>query len=179
MAQIARAYGFPVYINVGLTDAKLPDAQAGAEKAATLLMGTLAGADTFGHCGICGTDHAGSLLWLAFDNELMHDVRRMTQSFVVDEEHLAAGVIDAVGPAGNFLAEEHTVRHFREAMWLPSSAWARQPYDLWQTDGATSFADRLHSRVADILASHQPPSLDETLPREIDRIVALAERELG
>jgi len=177
MAQIARAYGFPAYVNVGLTDAKVPDAQAGAEKAATLLMGTLAGADTFGHCGICGTDHAGSLLWLAFDNELMHYVRRMTQGFAVDDEHLAAGVIDAVGPAGNFLAEEHTVRHFREAIWLPSSAWTRQPYDLWQGDGATSFADRLHSQVGDILKTHESKPLDNALVREIDRIVEHAGKE--
>jgi len=101
MVQIAHSYGFPVYINVGLTDAKLPDAQAGAEKAVTLLLGVLAGADTFGHCGICGTDHAGSLLWLAFDDELMSYVKRIARGFAVDAEHLATDVIHSVGPAGN------------------------------------------------------------------------------
>ncbi len=178
MVQIARSYGFPVYINVGLTDAKLPDAQAGMEKAATLLLGVLAGADTFGHCGICGTDHAGSLLWLAFDDELMSYVKRIARGFAVDNEHLATDVIHSVGPAGNFLAEEHTVRHFREEMWLPTPVWTRQPYDLWHNEGATSFADRLRGHVNGILASHQPPPLDESLSREIDRIVAAAKREL-
>jgi trimethylamine--corrinoid protein Co-methyltransferase len=179
MVQIARSYGFPVYVNVGLTDAKLPDAQAGMEKAATLLLGVLAEADTFGHCGICGTDHAGSLLWLAFDDELMSYIKRIARGFTVDDEHLATGVIHSVGPAGNFLAEEHTVRHFREELWLPRPIWTRQPYDLWQNEGATSFADRLRTRVTDILATHQPQPLDESLSREIDRIVASAERELG
>ncbi len=179
MTQIAHSYGFPVYINVGLTDAKFPDAQAGMEKAATLLLGVLAGADTFGHCGICGTDHAGSLLWLAFDNELMSYVKRIARGFTVDAEHLATDVIHSVGPAGNFLAEEHTVRHFREEMWLPTSVWTRQPYDLWQSEGATSFADRLRGRVRDIVATHQPLPLDESLSREIDRIIAAAKRELG
>ncbi len=179
MVQIARSYGFPTYINVGLTDAKLPDAQAGMEKAATLLLGVLAGADTFGHCGICGTDHAGSLLWLAFDDELMSYVKRIARGFAVDAEHLATDVIHSVGPAGNFLAEEHTVKHFREELWLPNAAWTRQPYDLWQSEGATSFADRLRGRVSDILATHRPPPLDDALSREIDRIVASAKRELG
>jgi trimethylamine--corrinoid protein Co-methyltransferase len=179
MTQIARSYGLPVYINVGLTDAKLPDAQAGMEKAATLLPGVLAGADTFGHCGICGTDHAGSLLWLAFDDELMSYVKRMARGFAVDAEHLATEVIHSVGPAGNFLAEEHTVRHFRAEMWLPMSVWTRQPYDLWQSEGATSFADRLRGRVRDILTTHQPPALEESLSREIDRIVAAAKHELA
>jgi len=179
MVQIARSYGFPVYINVGLTDAKLPDAQAGMEKAATLLLGVLAGADTFGHCGICGTDHAGSLLWLAFDDELMSYLERIAQGFAVDTQHLAAEVIHAVGPAGNFLAEEHTVRHFREELWLPNAAWTRRPYDLWQSEGATSFAHRLRTHVTDVLTTHQSLPLDEGLAREIDRIAASAQRELG
>lgn len=179
MVQIAHSYGFPVYVNVGLTDAKLPDAQAGMEKAATLLLGMLAGADTFGHCGICGTDHAGSLLWLAFDDELMSYTKRIARGFAVDDEHLATDVIHSVGPAGNFLAEEHTVKHFREELWLPRPVWTRQPYDPWQTEGATSFADRLRTRVTDILASHEPQPLDEPLSQEIDRIVASAQRELG
>lgn len=179
MIQIARSYGLPVYVNVNLTDAKLPDAQAGMEKAATLLLGTLAGADTFGHCGICGTDHAGSLLWLAFDDELMSYTKRIARGFAVDAEHLATEVIHSVGPAGNFLAEDHTVRHFREELWLPGSVWTRQSYDLWQSGGATSFADRLRDRVTNILATHQPAQLDESLLREIDRIVAAAQRELG
>jgi trimethylamine--corrinoid protein Co-methyltransferase len=178
MVQIAHSYGLPAYINVGLTDAKLPDAQAGMEKAATLLLGVLAGADTFGHCGICGTDHAGSLLWLAFDDELMSYIKRITRGFTVDAEHLATDVILSVGPAGNFLAEEHTVRHFREEMWLPTSVWTRQPYDLWQSEDATSFADRLGGHVNDILVTHLPQPLDEALSREIDRIVASAKREL-
>jgi len=171
MTQIARSYGFPVYVNVGLTDAKLPDAQAGAEKASTLLMGALAGADMFGHCGICGTDHAGSLLWLAFDDEVMSYVKRIARGFAVDDEHLATDVVNAVGPAGNFLAEEHTVRHFRDAIWLPSPVWTRQSYDLWKADGSTSFADRLLARVEDLLRSHRVPPLDDGMVREIDRVV--------
>jgi trimethylamine--corrinoid protein Co-methyltransferase len=179
MVQIARSYGLPVYINVGLTDAKLPDAQAGAEKAATLLLGVLAGADTFGHAGICGTDHAGSLLWLAFDDEVMSYLKRMRRGFVVDRDHLATGVVHAVGPAGNFLAEEHTVRYFRDEMWLPGPAWTRQTYDLWHSGGGTSFADRLRGRVQDILAAHRSAPLEAALAREIDRIVASAQRAIA
>lgn len=179
MAQIAHFYGFPVYINVGLTDAKVPDAQAGMEKAGTMLLGVLAGADTFGHCGICGTDHAGSLLWLAFDNELMNYIKRIARGFEVNTETLATDVIKSVGPAGNFLAEPHTVEHFRKELWLPGQIWTRQSYDAWQAQGAASFADRLAEHVSSILTAHTPQPLDEALSREIDRIVKSAGHELG
>jgi len=149
------------------------------EKAGTMLLGVLAGADTFGHCGICGTDHAGSLLWLAFDNELMNYIKRIARGFEVDAETLAADVVKSVGPAGNFLAEPHTVEHFRKELWLPGQIWTRQRYDAWQTQGAASFADRLDEHVSSILKTHTPQPLDEAMSREIDHIVKSAEHELG
>ncbi len=90
MVQMGRFYGFPVYVNTNLTDAKLLDVQAGTEKAATLLLAALAGADMFGHAGICGADHAGSLAWLMADNEVMAYVKRV-----------AAGVRGDAGVAGH------------------------------------------------------------------------------
>jgi len=179
MTQIAHFYGFPVYINVGLTDAKVPDAQAGIEKANSMLLGVLAGADTFGHCGICGTDHAGSLLWLAFDNELMNYIKRIAGGFEVNAETLATDIVKLVGPAGNFLAEPHTVEHFRRELWLPSQLWTRESFDGWQSQGCSSFAERLTEHVNSILTTHMPQPLDDALSEEIDRIVKHAKHELG
>jgi trimethylamine--corrinoid protein Co-methyltransferase len=48
MTEMGKHYGLPVYINVGLTDSKTADAQAGLEIGASLLAGALAGADIFG-----------------------------------------------------------------------------------------------------------------------------------
>jgi trimethylamine--corrinoid protein Co-methyltransferase len=178
MVQMARHYGFPVYINVGLTDAKVPDVQAGIEKGTSMLLGALAGADTFGHCGICGTDHAASLVWLYIDNELMEYVERIVCGFQVDAETVAADVINKVGPGGNFLAEQHTVEHFRKELWLPGLAWTRQSWDIWQDEGASSMADRARDEVSRILATHKPEPIDEALAKEVDRIVESAKREL-
>ena len=58
MTQMGKSYGLPVYINVGLTDSKRPDAQAGLEAGVTLALGAAAGADVFGHMGISGVDQA-------------------------------------------------------------------------------------------------------------------------
>lgn len=178
MVQMARFYSLPAYVNVGLTDAKMLDAQCGIEKASSMLLGLLAGADTFGHCGICGTDHGASLEWLYADNELAAYVQRIAQGFDIDAEKLATEVINRTGPGGNFLAEEHTVRHFRDELWLPGSAWARQSWDGWETEGCTSMAERAHEQVQTILASHEVEPLDEKLAAEIDRIVQRAQREL-
>jgi len=179
MVQMARYYGLPVYVNVGLTDAKVPDAQAGAEKGTSLLLAALAGADTFGHCGICGTDHAGSLVWLCLDDELMEYVKRIARGFAVDAEKLAAEVIHQVGPGGNFLADEHTVRHFRKELWPAGPVWTRQSWDGWADSGKSSMGDRIREQVKQILSNHEPEPLEAGLAKEVDAIVKAAERELG
>ena len=179
MVQIARFYGFPAYINVGLTDAKVPDAQAGTEKGTSMLLGALAGANMFGHCGICGTDHGGSLIWLMMDSELMAYVKRIVRGFEVNDETLATGVINAVGPKGNFLAEEHTAKHFRNELWLSGPAWTRQSWDGWENEGSKSMAERIADEVDNILTTHKPEPIDEDLAKEVDRIVESAKRELG
>ncbi|MFH1070857.1 MAG: trimethylamine methyltransferase family protein, partial [Candidatus Glassbacteria bacterium] len=71
MTQLGKFYGLPVYINVGLTDAKRPDAQAGLEAGITLALGAAAGADIFGHMGICGVDQASSLDMLVLQAEVI------------------------------------------------------------------------------------------------------------
>jgi trimethylamine--corrinoid protein Co-methyltransferase len=178
MTQIGKSYGFPVYINVNLTDAKLLDAQAGMEKMGSLISGMLAGADLFGHAGIVGTDHGGSLLWLVMDDEAMAYARRVYRGFEVDGEALAAEVIAEVGPGGNYLSHEHTVRHFRKELWFPDAVWQRAPYDIWVAAGGTSVADRALKRQRDLLEKHQPEPLDPKLAQEVDRIVEAARREL-
>jgi len=179
MIQMAKRYGFPVYINVGLTDAKALDAQAGMEKAGGMILGMLAGADTFGHCGICGTDHAASLEWLYADNELAAYARRIARGLAVTDATLATDVVQAVGPGGNFLAEEHTVRHFREEMWLAGPAWTRQSWDDWDDGPGRSMADRIDEQVAQTLSRHEPTPLMPALADEVDAIVDAARRELG
>lgn len=179
MVQMGRFYGFPVYINVGLTDAKTLDAQAGIEKGNTLLLGVLAGAELFGHAGICGTDHGASLEWLVADDEAMAYVKRIARGFEVTPQTLAADVVKAVGPGGNFLAEAHTVANYRRELWTPNAVWTRQTWPAWEAGGCHTWGDRARQRAREILAKHQVEPLEAALAGELDRIVACAQRELS
>jgi len=178
MAQIGKSYGLPVYVNVNLTDAKTLDAQAGMEKIGSMLLGMLAGADLLGHAGIVGTDHGGSLSWLVVDHEACAYVRRILRGFDIDEDRLAYPVIAGVGPGGNYLSLEHTVRHFRKELWIPGALWERDSYDAWNERGGQTIEQRAAARVDQILAAPPPPPLDAALEREIERIVEAARREL-
>ena len=178
MIEIGKHYGLPVYVNVNLSDSKSLDAQAGMEKMGTLVPAILAGADLFGHAGILGQDHGGSLLWLVIDNEAMDFAKRLLQGFQVDEEKLAASVIADIGPGGNYLTHLHTRSHFRLEQWFPSDLWTRQTYEAWEAGGAQTIADRTIAKVDHILEHHHPEPIDHLLAQEIDRIVEVARHEL-
>jgi len=178
LTQLGKRYGLPVYINVGLTDSKVPDAQAGLEAGITLAAGALAGADIFGHMGICGVDQASSLDTLMVQHEIMGYVERMLRGFEVNDETLALDAIAEVGPGGTFMDHEHTARHFREEIWFPRLL-DRQFYDPWVASGRLSMAERGRAEKERLLREHTVEPLPDDLDREFTRITEAARRNLG
>ena len=174
---MGKHYKLPVYINVGLTDSKVPDAQAGMEAGITLVCGALAGADIFGHMGICGVDQATSLDMLLMQHEVIGYVERLMGGIEFSEECLGLEVIEAVGPGGTFMDQEHTALHFRKELWFPRLL-DRQFYDAWMSSGSKTMAQRCREEKERLLREHQPIPLPEAVDREIERILAAARSEL-
>ncbi|MEA2062800.1 MAG: trimethylamine methyltransferase family protein [Gemmatimonadota bacterium] len=177
MTQIGKRYGLPVYINVGLTDSKRPDAQAGLEAGVTLALGASAGADVFGHMGISGVDQASSLDMLVLQCEVISYVESLCRRIDFSDEALGIGIIEEVGPGGNFIDTMHTVEHFRRELWFPKLL-DREYYQAWLDNGGCSLEDRCLERKEKILAEHEPEPVSPDLERALDEIVAAAKREL-
>lgn len=178
MTQMGKHYGLPVYINVGLTDSKVPDAQAGLEAGMTLLTGVLSGADIFGHLGIAGVDQASSLTMLLMQHEIIGYVERIVQGFEVTDETLGLDVVREVGHDGTFLDTMHTFRHFRQELWFPKLL-DRQYWSTWLDEGATSMVERCAARRDQLLRDHWPEPLAPELERELTAILASARRHLA
>ena len=179
MTQMGKHYGLPVYINVGLTDSKTVDAQAGLEAGVTLAMGALAGADIFGHLGICGVDQASSPLHLVWQHEVIAYVERILAGIQLDDDTLGIDVIRNVAHRANtYLAEEHTVRHFRGELWFPQLL-DRDFFQAWADAGRPSTLDRCRDMKEELLRSYEPVPLPADVDREVTRIVDAARRHLG
>jgi trimethylamine--corrinoid protein Co-methyltransferase len=103
-------------------------------------------------------------------------VKHIVRGIKVDEESLALDVIHNVGPGGNFLAEEHTLKHFREEFWFPKLI-NRQNYEKWMENGSTSLADRVNKKVLNILQDYQPTPLADDVLEELGEIINKADRE--
>jgi trimethylamine--corrinoid protein Co-methyltransferase len=167
-AQMARYYGLPCRGVGATTEAKTEDLQAGLERAATLLQAVLAGVNFITCGGTLDSSMIESDPLLLLDDELCGAALRVARGITVDEETLALDVIRQVvhtGP-GNYLADRHTLRHFRQEHFIPRFL-AREPYDAWVEAGSRSALDRARDRVRDILAHHRPTQLDPAVEQEL------------
>jgi len=177
MAQIGKSYGLPVYINVGLTDSKIPDAQAGLECGSTLSLGTATGADIFGHFGISGVDQASSLDMLVMQTEVISYVESLNRELNFNDDLFGLDVLNEVGPKGNFLDKAHTRKHFRKELWFPKLL-DRDIYDHWREKGSLSMERRCYERKEEILSTYEPVPIENDIMLDLEKIVDDAKENL-
>jgi trimethylamine--corrinoid protein Co-methyltransferase len=168
-AQMARYYGLPCVAIAG-TDSKVPDAQAGAEKAFLLTTMALAGANLIHGCtsqmnGMMLASAAQCLM----DDDVMGMVRRMISGVQVDKESLALDVIQEVVLGDeNYLVHPHTVARCR--LLFEPLVFTRHRMQDWLRRGGLS-AQEVAGRLAKkILAEHFPSPLSREQVTEIERI---------
>jgi trimethylamine--corrinoid protein Co-methyltransferase len=166
-AQLARYYGLPCRSVGGTTDAKLEDAQAGAERMATLLPAVLAGVDFITCAGTLDSTMLESDSLLILDDELCGAALRLAQGIQVSDETLALDLIHKVNYRGHYLAEPHTARNFRREHFVPRLL-VREPYDSWEKAGSRSALELARERARQILAEHQPRQVDPVVEKELD-----------
>ena len=75
------------------------------------------------------------------DAEFVRMFKRTEKEVMVDEDALALSVIKAVGPAGNYLSQRHTLAHMRDEI-STTALIDRQMREKWQKDGAKEMCIR-------------------------------------
>ena len=170
-AQLARHYGLPSRGGGALTDANYPDAQAGFESMLSLLTTVTSGVNFVLHAaGIVSSYLAFSYEKFVLDDEMCGMMRRYRRGITVTPDALASDLIARVGPGGNYMMEDHTVRRCRTESWQPAVA-SRVDLASWQEGGRPDVVARAHQRWQQLLAEHQDPPLDEVTARQLQAFV--------
>ena len=165
ITQMAHYYRLPCYITVGTTDSKLPDAQAAHESATTAMLAALAGGN-FIHEAFGMLDGALTVSYAQYviDNDIVGSCLRTLRGIEVNDDTLAYDVIKKVGPGGNYLSEEHTIRYMRTESYYPRAS-DRQQYQRWIDAGSKDSWKRAEEVASEILNSPR----GEIIPADIDR----------
>ncbi len=175
--QMAHYYRLPCYITVGTTDSKLPDAQAAHESATTAMLAALAGGN-FIHEAFGMLDGALTVSYAQYviDNDIVGSCLRTLRGIEVTDDTLAYDVIKKVGPGGNYLSEEHTIRYMRTESYYPRAS-DRQQYQRWIDAGSKDSWKRAEEVVFEILNSPRreiiPADLDRKIRKRFSELVEL------
>jgi len=171
LCAINQHFGIPTWGFGGCTDAQVLDEQAGMEFAFLAMWASLTGVNLAHDVGYLGNGMVGDLRAIVLNNEINSYVRHVVRTGVpVSRETQAFDAIARVGHGGNFLADDHTLAHFREAFWRPHVS-NRYPLNVWRDHGSTTMKSRLKERVADILAQHKPAALPSSVFRTLEQLL--------
>lgn len=167
---IAHYYGIPTWGTAGCTDSKIVDGQAAIEATFSCLFSSLSGANLVHDIGYMESGKTGSLEMIVMVDEIIGYTKRIMRGIRVNDETLAVEVINDIGPGGNFLTHQHTLKHFKDEIWEPTLA-DRQIYNKWVDDGSKTMSDRIRDKVRHILHNHVSQPLPEKAERKIKKIM--------
>ena len=171
VASMGRYYGLPTWGYAGHSDSILFDEQAAADAVFSVQTAQLSGTNLIHDVGYLEAGLITSPEMMVFTADMIDMIRHFTDGFGLGPEDLALEVIHAVGPGGNFLAEDHTMLHFRE-QWQPA-LFDRQRFDAWKASGSKGLRARLREKTVDVMSRHPGTPLSEELSREVERILQL------
>jgi trimethylamine--corrinoid protein Co-methyltransferase len=109
------------------------------------------------------------------DEEIVGFAKRILNGIDVTAEKIAADLIKSIGPGGSFLGTRHSLKHFREELWMPQIS-DRTTWSVWHERGEKSAEVRAHEAAKKVLASHQPSPLPVDVEKKIWSIVREAEK---
>ncbi len=178
-AEVGKHLGFPTHAYMGMSDAKIVDAQCGFESGSGAILAALAGINMISGPGMLDFESCFSLEKLVIDAEIVGMAKRLVQGMVERETPLGLDIIRQVGHAGNFLTTGHTRRWFREELFIPSPVVDRDFRRDWEAKGHLSAAERAHQRVEEVIAAYEPKDIPEEVARELKAITLRAVQAAG
>ena len=177
-ADLYHYYGIPMWGTAGVSDAHSLDQQAGMEAAISLLTATMDGANLVHDVGYLGQGMIGSPAAIVMCAELISYVKRFTRGFDIDPEQIGMDTIRQVGPGGDFLSADQTLKFFRKAHWRPKIA-NRDILESWQDKGSKAYGEVAARKAIALLETYEPKPLPNDVQGAIDTILKKAETALS
>jgi len=180
-AQMARFYHVPSGGYIGLTNSKINDAQSGYETGMSVMAGLLAGMHMFNMGGLLDALKAFDFAKAVIDDEIAQMLKRMHRGLEFSEENLALDVIAEVGPGGNYMVHEHTLKWMKHAALMTKIA-DRNPREVWQVKGSLDTQARALKRAQEILnqesSAEFSPEVDQCIRAHFVGLVEAKMRKL-
>jgi trimethylamine--corrinoid protein Co-methyltransferase len=166
--QMASHVKVPNYNSSGLTDAKIPDAQAGWEKAATTLLAAMGGSNYVHHAaGMLNCMITVAHEQFVIDDEIIGMCCKVLSGISTDPEYMALEVIDAAAQGHDFIKSAHTMKHMKTEYFSGNGVTDTKNLDKWIQAGSLDAWKRARDIVKKLLAQSNPTYLPDAIDAAI------------
>lgn len=178
ISQMARYYRLPMWCGVGVSDSKVPDAQAAYENGINALMAALGGANVVDCIGGLESGLTFDYAKAIMDIENARGIMKLLEGVEVSDESLAVETINQVGPKGDYLIQEHTLKNMRNMS--QAQLFDRNSREVWERQsGGMNLTERAYAEAERIISTHKPALLAQNVSEEITAIIDAYEDELS
>lgn len=168
-AQMHQFYGIPGGSPAGMTDAKLPDMQAGWEQMCSNVMSALAGTNMIYeaagmHASLLGFCHESLIL----GDDLIGQAMRCLRGIEVDDTTLAVDQIRdvCIGGPGHYLGTDETLSRMQKDFVYPAIASRTSPKE-WEEQGKPELLEAATARKEKILSEPSAAAFAPDLDAEL------------
>ena len=178
IGQLARRLGIPLRSGGSLTASKLPDAQAAAESADSMMSTALGGANFVLHAaGWLEGGLSTGYEKLVQDADRLGAYQVMLSGMPVDDNALARDAYHEVEPSGHFLGSAHTMANY-ETAYYDAVLSDSESVEQWEEMGSKDSARRAYERWNRLLREYQAPAMDVAKDEELQAFVQKRKSEL-
>ncbi|MBW1844473.1 MAG: trimethylamine methyltransferase family protein [Deltaproteobacteria bacterium] len=168
---VAKRLGLPCQAYMGLTDAKVLDAQAGAETFGSALLAALAGVNSVSGPGMLDFVLTFSLPKLVFDNEICGQVLHFVREIEPREDLPTTELVRELIAKDHLITSPHTLKHWPQELYLTDPVFDRENREAWEKAGSSTLDQRARDGVEKRLASYVPIETDPAMDAEMRRLV--------
>ena len=165
-AQMARFYNVPAGGYVGLTNAKINDAQSGYETGMSGIAGLLGGMDMFNIGGLIDALKTFDFAKAVIDDEVAQMMKRMKRGINFSDDELGLSLIKEIGPGGSFITAKHTIGRMKTEAVMTKLA-DRDARTIWAKKGSMDIHTRAMKKVKEIMANNTAPLISPELDERL------------
>jgi trimethylamine--corrinoid protein Co-methyltransferase len=169
--EVAKSLGLPCQSYMALSDAKVLDAQAGAETFGSALLAALAGVNSVSGPGMLDFLLVFSLPKLVFDDEVCAQVLHFVRDVRPVDDLPVDGLLAQLRADQHLIMADHTTANWPTELYLPSRIWERDNRENWVKSGTGDTAARATADVERRLAAYEPIETDPVAVAELERII--------
>ncbi len=168
---VAKALELPCQSYMALSDAKILDAQAGAETFGSALLAALAGVNSVSGPGMLDFLLVFSLPKLVFDDEMCGQALHFVREMKILEDLPTTDLVRELLAENHLITSPHTLKHWPQELYLTQPIVDRENREAWERQGSKDLNTRATEDVERRLARYAPIETDPKIDAEMRRIM--------